>query len=158
MNKYLTFKVFIVLLISVFNASAIQLSDFIGSWSGKRKETKNGTGYYANIRIEGNYRADSGLLLVEKGKSSMIGSYTSKFNFYINGKYTTSATTDYGLILASGSGTWKKENGRIKIAAKGGNVDGPLRIHGNIKLISNKFTYISHNSNGTKVVITGNRR
>jgi hypothetical protein len=158
MKKHTTLNVLIFLIISAFNASAIQLSDFIGSWSGKRKETQNGVGLYSNIQIEGKYRPDGGVVLIEKGNWPTFGAYTSKHNFWANGKYSSTATTSYGLIIASTSGHWRKSSSHISTSGKNSNTSGTNKFKGTLKLVSKNKMIYSGNSGGSKLVITGTRR
>lgn len=146
------------LMISICGACAFQLDALLGSWSGKRKEIENGVGIYAKATFKGTRLSDGGVLILEKADTPTWGLVTARHEFHKDGKYRGRATVDFGLIISSSSGTWRKSSGDILISGKGGNMDGTKKFSGRFKMTDkNKFSY-SGNSGDTRVILTGTRR
>lgn len=146
------------LAITIGSAGAFQLDALLGSWSGKRKEIQNGVGMYAKATFKGTRLSDGGVLIVEKADTPTWGMVTARHKFHKDGKYQSRATVDFGLIIASSSGTWRKSNGDILIAGKSGNMAGTKKFSGRFKMTDkNKFSY-SGISGDTRVILTGTRR
>jgi hypothetical protein len=146
-----------ILALTLSTASAIEISDFIGYWRGKRTETQNGVGMYAKSTFNGTRRSDGGLLIIEKSDSTTWGLVTVRHEFHKGGKYRIQGTTSYGFIILSGSGTWKKSNGEILCSGIRSNVNETGKFSGRLKLTDrNHFRYFGL-SGDTKVVLTGTR-
>jgi hypothetical protein len=145
-------KLAALLIICASSANAFEVKDLLGEWVGRRKETKNGTGTYANVRIVGKRLLDGSVQLVEKGYSPSMGQYTAKHTFHRGGKYND-IITSYGYIRSTSRGSWKLHDGKISISA-----DGTSHSKGTVTQISeDQFKYVG-TSDDIRLTINVHRR
>jgi hypothetical protein len=138
-------------------ASAIQLGDFVGTWSGQRTETRNGSGTYSFAEIRVRQTASGGLAITEIGESEMIGgNYIFKHSFKAGGKYQSTSYSS-GYILATNSGTWSKSGNAISISGTQSSSNGKSHFSGLLKLVSKRKITYSGKSGGITVKISAKR-
>lgn len=104
-------KTAMILLLSGCAASAFQLGDLLGNWSGKftaREEGELASSY--SFKIEGVRRSDGGLTLIENNDS--------KYQFHKSGKFTMTS----GVVSAVGR--WKRTSSSIMISGNTSNPGG----------------------------------
>jgi hypothetical protein len=155
--KRFIIKSTVSLALTISAASAMQLEDLIGTWRGKRTETRDGVGHSANVTWVGTRRPDDGLALVGKGKFPIWGMVTMKIIFHKNGKCSSITIADPGFVLSSGSGTWKKSDGDILISEKGGSVSGAKEAHGRFRLLDKNHFRYTGTSGDSRVKFSGTR-
>ena len=140
-----------LLLLTMFvcNASAIQLKDLVGSWSGQRTETLSGTGTQYKITAEITSNS-GGVVMASKGSSPIIGPYKARDVFSKDGKFSETITTS-GFIVSSAKGSWKIKNGVIEITATGGNLSGKSHFSGVIQTFGKNQIKYKGTAGGSKV-------
>jgi len=109
-------KTLCLLILTACTASAFQLGDLIGNWSGRFTAREEGelAGSH-RFTITGTRRADGGVTLTE---SSLNGGTITKFHFRKSGKFTMTS----GVV--SSVGKWKMDSGTLKISGKTSNPGG----------------------------------
>ena len=139
----------LLLSLLVSHASAIQLKDLIGSWSGQRTVTLNGIGTQSKVTAEIAPRA-GGVIIEARGESPSYGQYSARQVFTKEGKFLETVTA-LNYIVSSSKGTWKVKNGVIQIVASGGNLGGKIGIAGSIQTYGKNRIKYRGTSNGSKV-------
>ena len=136
----------------ICSASALSLSDFLGTWSGQRTETVNGSGTITAVKITAK-KSGSALSVTETGSSERIGgSYVFKHTFKSNGRYQ-SVVTSYGYILSTNKGTWRKSGGAIIISGSQSSAGGDDDFSGSLKLLTPSRISYTGKSGGATVKI-----
>jgi hypothetical protein len=144
----------LVFVLSAGAASAIQLKDAVGRWTGRHQETRGGVGSYTHILVKGKRLAGGGLLLTEKGNSAELGRYVTKYRFTKRGGFTQT-TVAGGFVLQSATGTWEKMDGKIVVSGIGQNAGGSHEFRGTLRATAGERVKYTGRSGDVTVKIDG---